>query len=90
MNSYTGGTVVSGGELVLTDAGAIADETSLTVGAGGTLIFDSAYPSAAPIHNSYAPAQINPVPEPGSLALLSIAVCGAAVYQRLRSQRRQQ
>jgi len=30
----------------------------------------------------------SPVPEPGTLVLLSVAVCGAAVYQRVRSRRK--
>ena len=39
-NSYTGGTTVSAGTLVLANSSAIAANTSLTIGAGGTLIFD--------------------------------------------------
>ncbi|MGA2254435.1 MAG: autotransporter-associated beta strand repeat-containing protein, partial [Thermoguttaceae bacterium] len=40
LNSYTGGTTVSAGTLVLANSSAIAANTSLTVGAGGILIFD--------------------------------------------------
>jgi hypothetical protein len=36
------------------------------------------------------PSGIAPVPEPGTLALCSAAVCGAAVYRRLRSRRKKQ
>ncbi len=43
-NSYQGGTSVSAGTLVVTTPSAIAANTSLTVGAGGTFIFD---PSAS-------------------------------------------
>jgi autotransporter-associated beta strand protein len=47
-NSYTGGTTVDGGTLILTNPSAIAANTSLTIGAGGILIFDPSY-VAAPI-----------------------------------------
>jgi len=43
-NSYTGGTNVAGGTLIATSAAAVPSGTSLTVGAGGTFIFD---PTAA-------------------------------------------
>ena len=39
-NSYTGGTTVAAGTLVVTQSSAIAAGTSLTVGAGGVFIFD--------------------------------------------------
>ena len=39
-DSYTGGTNVDAGTLVVTSPSAIADGTSLTIGAGGTFIFD--------------------------------------------------
>ena len=39
-DSYSGGTNVDAGTLVATSPGAIADGTSLIVGAGGTFIFD--------------------------------------------------
>ena len=79
-NTYTGGTDVEAGTLVLTSNTAIADGTSLTVGADATLIFD---PSAAgaPVTNSAAAAA---VPEPGSLALL---IAGAALLAMYRKRR---
>ncbi len=40
--SYTGGTMVNAGTLLVTNSLAIPDSTSLTVAAGGTLIFDPA------------------------------------------------
>ena len=43
-NSYLGGTTVSGGTLLVTATGALPAGSSLTVGAGGTFIFD---PSAS-------------------------------------------
>ena len=39
-DSYTGGTTVTGGTLYVTNSSALPDGTSLTVGAGGILIFD--------------------------------------------------
>ena len=39
-NTYTGGTTVDAGTLAITTATALPDGTSLTVGAGGTFIFD--------------------------------------------------
>ena len=39
-NSYMGGTFVTGGTLIVTESDALPDGTSLTVGAGGTFIFD--------------------------------------------------
>jgi len=39
-NSYTGGTTVEAGTLYVTNAVAIADGTSLTVGGGGVFVFD--------------------------------------------------
>ncbi len=83
-DSYQGGTIVSGGTLVVASAYALPQGTSLTVGAGGTLILD---PSAAgsPVMDSAAAVA---VPEPESLALLSVAACVLAVYQRIRSRRK--
>jgi autotransporter-associated beta strand protein len=39
-NSYAGGTTVNAGTLVITSASALPDGTSLTIGAGGTFVFD--------------------------------------------------
>ena len=40
VNSYSGGTVVSDGTLIVANAKALPDGTSLTIGAGGTFLFD--------------------------------------------------
>src|SRR5208282_3503616 len=62
-NTYTGGTLVDDGTLVDAANGAIPDGTSLTIGAGATLVFDStAY--GAPVEASSA--QLVAVPEPGT------------------------
>jgi len=47
MNSYSGGTVVNAGTLIVTNGYSLADGGSLTVGAGGTFIFDSSLTVAA-------------------------------------------
>ncbi len=84
-NSYTGGTTVDAGVLIVTNNEALADGSSLTV--GNASLFQA--PVAPSLTVSSAPA-ITTVPEPGSLALFTTAVCGAAVYQRLRSRRKKQ
>jgi autotransporter-associated beta strand protein len=47
-SSYTGGTTVAVGTLVVTNPSAIPASTSLTIGAGGTFVFDPSF-VAAPI-----------------------------------------
>ncbi|MGA2258261.1 MAG: SUMF1/EgtB/PvdO family nonheme iron enzyme [Thermoguttaceae bacterium] len=88
-NSYTGGTYVEAGTLEVTRPAGLPSGTSLTMDAGGTFIFDPSRAVAAPITSSAA-AQINSVPEPRTLALLVIALCGAAVGQHIRSRRKKQ
>jgi autotransporter-associated beta strand protein len=80
-NSYTGGTTVEAGTLIVTSNTALPDGSSLTVGAGGTFLFD---PSAAgsPVANSSATVA---VPEPGTLALLIAGL--AVVFGVWRSRR---
>ena len=71
-NSYTGGTIVNAGTLLITRSSALPDGMSLTVGAGGVLIFDPSRFSASPMVLSAASPttlQINSVPEPSTLAL---------------------
>ena len=70
-NTYTGGTAVSAGTLLLTSNSALPDGTSLNIRAGGTLIFDPSLP-AAPA----AASTIAAVPEPGTLPLLVVGVIG--------------
>ena len=85
-NSYGGGTYVEQGTLVANDNGAIPDSSGLIVGAGGTFIFDPTVTGVALDATSLHPAsQINPVPEPGTLALLAVAgMAAAAVAWRKR------
>ena len=85
-NSYEGDTIVEGGTLVATVAGAIPGGGALIVGAGGTFIFDPSQVIAAQLNS--AASEINPVPEPEVWTLLATAVFGAGVYRRIRSRRR--
>jgi autotransporter-associated beta strand protein len=76
-NTYTGGTTVNGGTLIATNVDAIADGTSLTVGNA------SAFPAPvvpAPVVSS---ADVTPVPEPGTLALVAAAaLAGIGIWRR--------
>ena len=74
-NTYSGGTVVDSGTLIIASNGGIPDE-GLTIGAGGTFIFD---PSVVANDDSLTASRgqgVAPVPEPGTLVLL---VAGMAV-----------
>jgi len=91
---YTGGTTVEGGTLYMQTSAAIADGTSLTVGAGGTFIFDptaAGSPANVRSGDSLVPASagVVTVPEPGTLVLLMTwLIVGFGVWQgtkRIRS-----
>jgi len=70
-NNYSGGTVVNAGILAITSSSALPDGQSLTVGAGGTLIFDPSFSgSSIQAASPVAMSAVAPVPEPGTLALL--------------------
>jgi autotransporter-associated beta strand protein len=82
-DTYTGGTAVDAGTLYVTSSDALPKATSLTIGAGGTFVFD---PSAAsgPTVDSAAfaaspPAGVGAVPEPGTLALLAVGALAAGL-----------
>ena len=70
-DSYTGGTTVNAGTLIATSNAALPAGTSLTVGAGGTLIFDPSL-AGSPVAGSSGGA-VAAVPEPGTLVLLLTA-----------------
>jgi autotransporter-associated beta strand protein len=80
-NTYQGGTTIEAGMLVATSSTALPSGTSLTVDAGGTFLFDPSAGSGTPVVGTQAVAA---VPEPGTLALLVVALGGAAVFRRFR------
>ena len=65
---------------------ALPPESNLTVGAGGTFIFDPNGPGGhvATSAASHATSAVEPVPEPGTLALLLAALWSAALCRRFR------
>jgi autotransporter-associated beta strand protein len=81
-NTYSGGTTVTAGILEFENRAALPSGSSLTVGSGASLLFDSAFSlsAAASIPDSQA-ATVAPVPEPGTLVLLLAALCSAAIYR---------
>ena len=81
-NAYSGGTTVDAGTLLVADSGSLPAGGSLTIGAGGMFVFDPSAVAASTF--SPAAAQIKAVPEPGSVALLVVAVAGFLVNCRTR------
>ena len=87
-NNYSGGTTVNGGTLIVTNSQGIEDGTNLNIGSGLGAFSSPIVPdggSAAATANSQAASA---VPEAGTLSLMVAALCGAAVYRRLRRSRR--
>jgi autotransporter-associated beta strand protein len=82
-DSYSGGTVVTAGNLIVDSDTALPEGSSLTVGAGAASIFDP--PLGSPLEIQ-AEARISSVPEPGGLALLSAAAVVAAAAWRKRKK----
>ena len=81
-DSYTGGTIVNAGILYVTNSNALPDGTGLTVGAGGTLVFDasvSAVPSETASGEAVSCEVVATVPESGTLALLAVGALGAGI-----------
>ena len=81
-DSYTGGTDVMAGSLVVTNPNAISDGTSLTV--GDASLFAPAISGAAPLSAYLRDSTAVPVPEPGTLALV---VVGAVLLLVCRGRR---
>ncbi|MGD0897387.1 MAG: autotransporter-associated beta strand repeat-containing protein [Thermoguttaceae bacterium] len=93
-NSYTGGTTVSDGLLVINRSAALPGGSILTIGANGSVeLGDSTLNGTAiPLGNSAPAATLAPegvtadgvhaVPEPGTLVLLAAAACGFALRRK--------
>jgi fibronectin-binding autotransporter adhesin len=89
-NTYTGGTIVSGGTLIVTNSLGIEDGTSLFVGDPGLLpLLAPVIPSSAVPSIAGAASAVAPVPEPGTLALLAggAAAMVLAVQKKRRASR---
>jgi autotransporter-associated beta strand protein len=84
-NTYAGGTTVEAGTLVVTNQEGLLDGSSLSVGNNLSAFSGAAVVAAAPAASS-ASSGIGAVPEPGTLALLSMAgiVAAAAAWRRRR------
>ena len=93
-NTYSGGTNVEAGTLIVNNSGAIPDGSSLTVGAGGAFIFDptvSGSPAVGLSRDSSVPSSasvVAAVPEPGTIALFLAALWSAAIYRRFSRRQR--
>jgi autotransporter-associated beta strand protein len=85
-NTYSGGTLVDAGRLVLASDTAVLDGSNLSVGADTASTFAPAE-AAAPIVSSAAVSQVNPVPEPCTLALLAVAIVIVGGTRRVPSFR---
>jgi hypothetical protein len=80
-NTFAGGLNVPSGTVILNGASSLLAGSSLTIGSvsgGGSVILPTAAVSRP------AAANLAPVPEPGSLALLAVALLGSAVLVRQR------
>ncbi len=79
-NTYSGGTIVMDGKLDILQSLALPEGSSLTVGAGATLIFGASWSGSLVSDSAAAVA----VPEPGMLALLVAGVTLLGLYRRRR------
>ena len=82
-NTYSGGTLVSSGTLVFANSEAIAAGSSLTVGNASVFPLAQGGMAVAPLAASSA---ISSVPEPGTLALLTVALAMGLRVVRRRSR----
>ncbi len=78
---YTGGTNVDAGTLYVTDTSAIADGTSLIVGAGGTFIFDPTFVAAS--NDTTAASDATTVVAPVTIPSQTTATTAAPVAANL-------
>ena len=82
-NKYSGGTTVDGGTLIVASSTALADGSELDRRRQAPLR-SSPRRRSPPRHPRLPALQINPVPEPGTLALLAVAVAGFLFNCRTR------
>ena len=77
-DSYTGGTTIAGGELVIESGKALPFGENLTIGAGSVFVFDPSLVAGG----ASQPAGLSAasVPEPSTLALAVALLCSAAIY----------
>jgi autotransporter-associated beta strand protein len=81
-NTYSGDTLVTAGTLIVSNSGALLAGSSLTVGDAGA--FPAAAAPTVAVAAAASPGATAAVPEPGTLALLSVAgiVAAAAAWRR--------
>jgi autotransporter-associated beta strand protein len=85
-NSYQGATTVNGGTLIVRYAYSLRGNSNLNVGDPSLLALLPA--AITPAEAVASGTEITPVPEPGTLALLGAAICGAALYRHRGRKRR--
>ncbi len=80
INSFSGGTRVLAGSLVVTSASALPDGTSLTIGAGGTFIFDPSIvaTSATAAASSTGAVSASPLAEVASSSVPTVSNAATA------------
>jgi autotransporter-associated beta strand protein len=82
-NTYSGGTIVAAGKLMVTKPYAILDGSNLTIGANALTVFGAPTVGAPAVSGDSAP---QPVPEPGALAILAALLFGAGTWRIARKK----
>jgi alpha-amylase len=88
-NSYSGGTEVMAGTLIVNSTGGLEDGSSLTVGQGASSLFAPAGPAAPGYSSAWPSAAASPamapavtaVPEPGAFMLVLAALWSLIIYR---------